>query len=39
MLAALQDEEHDQMLTWVGGHLDPESFDPNAVNRIFRNGR
>ena len=39
VLAAPQDEEHDQMLTWLGGYFDPESFDPNAVNRIFRNGR
>ena len=39
MLAAPQDEEHDQMHTWVGGDFDPESFDPNAVSRIFRYGR
>ncbi len=32
-------DEHDQMLTWVGGHFDPDSFDANAVNRLFRYGR
>lgn len=33
------DEEHDGMLTWVGGFFDPAGFDANAVNRAFRHGR
>ena len=36
LVDALQDtehDEHDQLLTWVGGLFDPESFDVNAVNR------
>lgn len=33
------DEEHDSMLTWLGGYFEPESFDANMVNRLFRNGR
>lgn len=32
-------EEHDQILTWVGGHVDPDSFDVNAVNRLLRGYR
>ena len=32
-------EEHDQIVTWVGGHFDPESFDVNAVNRLLRGYR
>jgi len=32
-------DEHDQMVTWVGGHFDPDSFDANAVNRLLRGGR
>lgn len=26
-------EEHEAMLTWVGGHFDPEHFDRDAVNQ------
>jgi len=29
-------EEHDSMLTWVGGAFDPEGFDLNAINRTLR---
>lgn len=41
-LAAIQDpshEDHDSMLTWIGGAFDPEGFDLNAVNRVLRLGR
>jgi hypothetical protein len=38
-LADPRHEEHDQNLTWVGGHFDPDSFDVNAVNRLLRGGR
>lgn len=31
--------DHDQMLTWVGGYFDPDSFDTNSVNRLLRYGR
>jgi hypothetical protein len=31
--------DHDQMLTWVGGYFDPDSFDANSVNRLLRYGR
>lgn len=39
VLASPKDPEHDTMLAWVGGYFDPESFDPNAVNRALRFGR
>jgi len=39
VLASPEHEEHDEMLTWVGGHFDPEGFDANTVNRLFRDGR
>jgi len=39
VLASPEHDEHDEMLTWVGGHFDPDSFDANAVNRLFRDGR
>jgi len=29
-------EEHQAMLTWVGGSSDPEAFDPNEVNNRLR---
>jgi hypothetical protein len=29
-------EEHDAMLTWVGGVFDPDGFDVNMVNRQLR---
>lgn len=41
-LAAIKDaehEEHESMLTWIGGAFDPEGFDLNTVNRILRFGR
>lgn len=40
-LAAIKDpthEEHDSMLTWIGGVFDPEGFDLNAINRTLRFG-
>ena len=40
-LAAIKDpkhEEHDSMLTWIGGAFDPEGFDLNAINRTLRFG-
>ena len=40
-LSAIQDpkhEEHDSMLTWIGGAFDPEGFDLNAINRALRYG-
>jgi hypothetical protein len=39
VLKSPKDEEHDSMLTWLGGYYDPSSFDANAVNRAFRFGR
>lgn len=41
-LAAIKDPEsqdHDAMLTWIGGAFDPEGFDLNAINRVLRFGR
>jgi hypothetical protein len=41
-LAAIKDpkhEEHDSMLTWIGGAFDSEGFDLNAINRTLRFGR
>lgn len=41
-LSAIHDpdhDEHDSMLTWVGGAFDPEGFDLNAINRTLRLGR
>jgi hypothetical protein len=32
-------EEHDQLLSWIGGAFDPEGFDLNAVNRSLRGDR
>ena len=40
-LAAIADphhEEHESMLTWVGGVFDPEGFDVNTINRTLRFG-
>ena len=40
-LSAIRDpkhEEHDSMLTWIGGAFDPEGFDLNAINRALRYG-
>lgn len=39
LLAALIDEdheEHDRLLTWIGGHFDPEGFDVNRTNFALR---
>jgi len=36
LLEALRDpnhEEHESMIEWVGGTFDPDSFDPDEVNR------
>ncbi|MEJ0005991.1 MAG: plasmid pRiA4b ORF-3 family protein [Steroidobacteraceae bacterium] len=38
-LSAIQDpkhDEHESMLTWIGGAFDPEGFDLNAINRALR---
>ena len=38
-LEALRDpthEEHQAMLTWVGGSFDPEAFNLGRVNRLLR---
>jgi hypothetical protein len=40
-LTAIKDpthEDHDRMLTWIGGVFDPEGFDLNAINRTLRFG-
>jgi hypothetical protein len=40
-LSAIRDsrhEEHDEMLTWIGGAFDPEGFDLNSINRTLRLG-
>ena len=40
-LSAIQDpkhDEHESMLTWIGGAFDPEGFDLNAINRALRYG-
>lgn len=36
VLASSEHEEHDDLLTWIGGHFDPDGFDANAVNRLLR---
>lgn len=36
-LEAIRDpdhEEHESMLEWVGGHFDPEAFDPSGFDRL-----
>ena len=30
-IADAEDQEHENMLAWVGGEFDPERFDPNAI--------
>jgi hypothetical protein len=40
-LSAIRDpkhDEHESMLTWIGGAFDPEGFDLNAINRALRYG-
>jgi hypothetical protein len=37
-VAALADSDaadHDQLLTWIGGHFDPEGFDVNRTNQAL----
>jgi hypothetical protein len=34
-LADSDDAEHDELLTWVGGHFDPEGFDINRTNQAL----
>ena len=39
LLEALADPkqgEHDSLVTWVGGHFDPEGFDVNRANSALR---
>lgn len=36
VLANKRDAEHDEMLTWVGGHFDPDGFDINRTNQALR---
>jgi hypothetical protein len=31
-----EDEEHDDLVAWVGGHFDPEGFDVNRTNAGLR---
>jgi hypothetical protein len=41
-LSAIKDpkhDEHESMLTWIGGAFDPEGFDLNTINRTLRFGR
>jgi len=41
-LSAIKDpkhDEHESMLTWIGGVFDPEGFDLNTINRMLRLGR
>ena len=35
-LADPGDEEHDELLEWVGGHYDPESFDLASTNAALQ---
>jgi hypothetical protein len=38
LVAALADSdnaEHNELLTWVGGHFDPEGFDVNRTNQAL----
>jgi hypothetical protein len=38
-LSAIKDPKHeeiDSMLTWIGGAVDSEGFDLNAINRALR---
>jgi hypothetical protein len=35
-LADPEDPEHEEMLEWVGGELDPEAFDADVVNEALR---
>lgn len=37
-LAAIRDpknEQHDEMLEWIGGAFDPDAFDVRATNEAF----
>ena len=33
-----EDEEHDELLEWVGGNFDPEDFDPKRATRMMAKG-
>jgi hypothetical protein len=35
-LADPRDPQHEELLTWVGGHFDREGFDVNRTNRALR---
>lgn len=35
ILSGKESEEKDEMLTWVGGYYNPNTFDPNFVNKVF----
>jgi hypothetical protein len=34
-LADSDDAEHDELLTWVGGHFDPDDFDVNRTDQAL----
>ena len=36
VLQDVGDAEHDDLVTWVGGHFDPEGFDVNRTNLGLR---
>ncbi len=38
VLAAADHPEHEDLLEWAGGQLDPERFDVGALNRVFHGG-
>ena len=29
-------EEHDEYLEWIGGEFDPEAFDKDSINKLFK---
>jgi hypothetical protein len=35
VLANSDDDEHDELVSWVGGHFDPEGFDVNRTNHAL----
>ncbi|MFQ5612518.1 MAG: plasmid pRiA4b ORF-3 family protein [Anaerolineae bacterium] len=42
LLEIIQDpkrEEHDEMLEWLGGELDPEAFDLDEINQVLQRSR
>jgi hypothetical protein len=38
-VADRRDEQHDDMLRWIGGAFDPTGFDLNQLNREWKGGR